>query len=128
MDNDAAALFALCITTASSLGDVGLPSLLVTLIGVALTLLGFGMKLWATVSLPPGAYHWRDFFVRSDAPVGAGGPYRFLSDPMYTVGYAHAYGIALLFRSVPGLIGALAGQALMLLLNVLVEGRAHRAR
>jgi protein-S-isoprenylcysteine O-methyltransferase Ste14 len=127
MDNDAAAFLALAIVTASTLGDVGIPSLVLTLVGVALVVLGLGIKLWATMSLPPGAYHWRDFFVRDEARDSARGPYRFLADPMYTLGYAHVYGVALLLRSVPGLIAAVAGQALMLLLNVLVEQRADRA-
>jgi protein-S-isoprenylcysteine O-methyltransferase Ste14 len=126
MDNDAAAFLALSIVTASTLGDVGLPPLVLTLLGVALVVLGLGIKLWATLSLPPGAYHWRNFFVRDEARDRARGPYRFLSDPMYTLGYAHVYGTALLFRSVPGLIAAVAGQSLVLLLNVLVEQRAHR--
>ena len=127
MDNDAAAFLALSIVTASTLGDVGIPPLVLTVVGVALVLLGLGIKLWATMSLPPGAYHWRNFFVRDEARDRARGPYRFLADPMYTLGYGHVYGTALLFRSVPGLIAAAVGQSLVLLLNVLVEQRAHRS-
>ena len=86
------------------------------------------MKVWAASSLAPGTYHWRDFFVPADGRVrSTSGPYRFLSNPMYTVGYAHAYGVAVFLRSAPGLWAAAIAQDAILLLMVTVE-RPHVLR
>ncbi|MGH2668454.1 MAG: methyltransferase, partial [bacterium] len=48
-------------------------------------------------------------------------PYRFLKNPMYTVGYLQTYGLALLTGSMPGLVAALFAQAAILLFYLLVE-------
>ena len=127
MDNDTVAFGALCIATRDTL-DPGGPRWLTIAAGVALFVVGVTVKAWAAASLPAGSYYCRNFFV---APVGndrsAAGPYRWLANPMYTVGYAHAYGFALCLASGPGLIGAALSQAAILLFNAAVEQPHLRA-
>ena len=69
----------------------------------------------------------------ADAAVGpvTTGPYRFVSSPMYTIGYVQTYGFALLLRSFPGLIAAVFSQATILAFYLLIEKphfqRLHRS-
>lgn len=124
MDNDAVAFGALCIVSLDSL-PLDMPRWVPVAAGAVLFAVGVGVKTWAAASLDPGAYHWRNFFVpRKEDGLSAAGPYRWLRNPMYTVGYAHAYGFALALCSGPGLLAAAFAQALMLTLNELVE-RPH---
>jgi protein-S-isoprenylcysteine O-methyltransferase Ste14 len=123
MDADAAAFAALAIVTRDTIA-LPVARWVPIAVGAALFVLGLAVKAWAARSLFEGAYFWRSFFVRSDGDgLSARGPYRWLSDPMYTVGYAHAYGLALALLSGPGLFAALVAQALILALNHLVERR-----
>jgi protein-S-isoprenylcysteine O-methyltransferase Ste14 len=123
MDADAAALAALCIVTRDTL-EIPLPRWVPLVVGAVLFVGGLAVKAWAERSLAPGAYFWRSFFVRTEtAGLSAKGPYRWLSDPMYTLGYAHAYGLAFALLSAPGLLAAAGAQALILALNHLVERR-----
>ena len=127
MVGDAVALGALCVVTRGTI-ELSLPRALVVAAGLALIVLGVGVKLWATRSLDEGTFYWRDFFVPVEhGNRSASGPYRWLSNPMYTVGYAHAYGFALLLGSGPGLVGSALAQAAIWLLAVLVE-RPHVRR
>jgi protein-S-isoprenylcysteine O-methyltransferase Ste14 len=121
MDNDAIAFGALAIATRATIPPAA-PDWAFVAAGVALFALGVGTKLWASASLADGAYHWRNFYVAS-APTALSlrGPYRWLRDPMYTVGYAHAYGFALAFRSAPGLFAAAFAQAAILAVNHAIE-------
>lgn len=121
MDNDAAAFGAASIATCAAIPGIA-PDWAFVLAGAALCAVGLGTKVWASRSLPEGAYHWRNFFVAGAAQeFSRRGPYRWLRDPMYTVGYAHAYGFAIAFRSSTGLVCAACAQAAMLLLNHVVE-------
>jgi protein-S-isoprenylcysteine O-methyltransferase Ste14 len=122
MDNDAVAFCALCVATSFTL-RLGVPLWATIAIGAGLVLVGLGVKIWAAQSLEPGSYHWRNFFVPpSTEGLSEKGPYRWLANPMYTIGYAHAYGLALAVRSPWGLAAAAFAQASILLLNFLVEG------
>lgn len=128
---DAVALAVLCLVTRGTLAIPG-PTWVVLAVGLVLVALGLGVKFWAAASLDEGTFYWRDFFVpREHRAVSVSGPYRWLSDPMYSVGYAHAYGLALLLGSGPGLAGAAFSQVAILLLARLVERphllRRHRA-
>lgn len=124
MDNDAVAFGALCVVSLDSFAPV-VPRWVPVAAGAVLFAVGVGVKTWAAASLDSGAYHWRNFFVpRKEGGLSAAGPYRWLKNPMYTLGYAHAYGFALAFCSGPGLLAAAFAQALMLTLNQLVE-RPH---
>jgi len=124
MEYDAASFVALVLVTAGSL-EPAVPVAWVRAFAVGLVALGAGCKLWAARTLGPGAYYWRDFFERPE--VGghrATGPYRLFRNPMYTVGYAHAYGLALFFLSWPGLLAAVFDQAAILAFHGAVE-RPH---
>ena len=123
MDNDAAAFCALNVITRGTL-DVGLSVAWTAVLGTFLGVFGLAVKAWATASLRPGAYYWRNFFLPAErAHVSAEGPYRWLSDPMYSVGYLPLYGLAVFMRSLPGLVGAAVAQATMLFLVARVERR-----
>ena len=120
MDNDAVAICTLVVATRGSL-DVGMPLWVAITVGAALCIVGISVKLWAGAHLPEGSYHWRDFFVPEETHFSASGPYRFFANPMYTLGYAHAYGVALAWLSFPGLLAAAFAQATILGLNAFVE-------
>ena len=130
MNNDAVGFVVLCFITRGTLplGVIDLPRAAVIATGAALLLVGVVIKLWAAATLGAGAYYWRDFF----APEGhvvtrTAGPYKFLKNPMYTVGYLQTYGLALVTASLPGLIAAAIDQAGILLFYQLVE-RPHVER
>lgn len=127
MFGDALALGVLCVVTRGTIDPPG-PAWLELAVALVLIGLGVGIKVWATANLDAGSFYWRDFFV----PVehrnhSARGPYRWISNPMYSVGYAHAYGFALLLGSGPGLVGALFAQLGVTLLAHFVE-RPHVRR
>lgn len=82
--------------------------------GIALFAVGALVKLWATLTVGVDAYYFRDMFLgRPLAPESVGGPYRFIRNPMYSVGQLQGYGYALLYASLPGVLAAAAGQALI---------------
>jgi protein-S-isoprenylcysteine O-methyltransferase Ste14 len=82
--------------------------------GAALFAVGLVVKLWATLTVGVDVYFFRDMFLgRPLAPVCDGGPYRFLRNPMYSVGQLQGYGYALLFGSLPGVVAAAAGHLLI---------------
>lgn len=124
INNDAIALAVLCLATRGTLPLATDPWVAVAA-GGALVALGLGTKAWAARSLGYRNYYCRDFFLPPErAEACRIGPYRFLRNPMYTVGYAHAYGFALALGSWPGLAAALFDQASMLVFWALVE-RPH---
>jgi protein-S-isoprenylcysteine O-methyltransferase Ste14 len=118
MWNDAVAFSAVVLATRGSLDA---DPLLCLAAGAALFALGVGVKVWAARSIADGGYFWRDFFVPEETALSARGPYRLLSHPMYTIGYAHVYGIAVAFRSLPALLCGVFAQTTMLLLEAAVE-------
>ena len=68
------------------------------------------------------AYYWYNFFaVPTSPPPPAGGPYRVLRNPMYTVGYLPSYGLALATASLPGLVAAAFDHAAILAFFYMVE-------
>src|SRR5213079_3608384 len=101
-------------------------------IGAGLGIVGLATKLWAARTLGSNAYYWHNFFDPEGAigPVSSG-PYRFISSPMYTVGYLPTYGLALMLRSLPGLVAAVFAQAAILAFHYLIEKphfeRLHRS-
>lgn len=126
LNNDAASFIVLALVTRNTL-QLALPPVVITVLAILLIGGGLGLKRWAASSLPPGAYHWRDSFDPAAAPSGPPrGPYRWLPNPMYTVGYAHAYGFALLTRSSFGLLAAVFDQTAILLFHRIVEQPHYR--
>jgi protein-S-isoprenylcysteine O-methyltransferase Ste14 len=82
--------------------------------GVALFVVGLLVKLWATLTVGVDVYFFRDMFLgRPLAPACDGGPYRFMRNPMYSVGQLQGYGYALLFGSLPGVLAAATGHVLI---------------
>lgn len=127
INNDAVAMVALCLATPGTL-PLATGPWVAGAAGGALVILGVAFKLWAARSLGFRNYYCRDFFLPPERRVACRkGPYRFLRNPMYTVGYAQAYGLALALASWPGLAAAAFAQAAMLAFWVLVE-RPHVRR
>ena len=120
MANDAVSLAVLCLVSWDTL-HLGLPRGLPIAIGAVLALVGVATKIWAAATLGDG-YYWQNFFRPADriAPKAAG-PYRWLKNPMYTVGYLPVYGMALVASSAFGLVAALFDQIAILTFYHLVE-------
>lgn len=127
MANDAAAFILLCV---ASPGTLALPIAEQAVVPVSLFLIavGIGIKLWAADTLGAKAYYWHNFFVPpAGPPPAASGPYRWLDNPMYTVGYAQAYGLALLTRSAWGLGMAVFYHLAILGFHLVVEAPHYQA-
>jgi protein-S-isoprenylcysteine O-methyltransferase Ste14 len=121
MNNDAVAFVFLCLVTRDTL-VLPVAKFLGIAIGVILVFIGVGVKVWAARTLGGDAYYWHNFFDPENARGHVRtGPYRFLSNPMYTVGYLHMYGLALITRSLHGLMAALFAQAAILTFYRIVE-------
>src|SRR5229473_6855779 len=120
MANDAVSLGVLCFVSLNTL-HLGLPRGLTVAVGAVLALVGVATKVWAAATLGDG-YYWHNFFRPADriAPKVAG-PYRWLKNPMYTVGYLPVYGMALAASSAFGLVAALFDQIAILTFYHLVE-------
>jgi len=91
-------------------------------LGVILFAFGVTVKVWATRIVSLDTYYYRDMFL--GRPVGgfkAAGPYRVFQNPMYGVGHLHAYGLALVAGSLPGLIAVAFNQACIWAFYFLVE-------
>jgi protein-S-isoprenylcysteine O-methyltransferase Ste14 len=127
MTIDAVSYVAACLVSWGTL-PVFLPRVASIAIGVVLVLLGVGTKLWAAATLGGKAYYWYNFFTAA-APVARAstGPYRYLKNPMYTVGYLQTYGLALISGSLAGLIASVCDQAAILVFHWRVES-AHFER
>lgn len=127
MTIDALSFVAACLVGWGTLPAI-LPRAFGVAIGVVLVLLGVGTKLWAAATLGDKPYYWYNFFA-SAAPVAraSAGPYRYLKNPMYTVGYVQTYGFALISGSLPGLIASVCDQAAILMFHWRVES-AHFKR
>jgi len=130
MNHDGFAFVVLCVVTRNT-WHLPLATSLTFAIGAVLALIGIGIKLWAARTLGGNAYYWHNFFDPDEAigPV-ATGPYRFISSPMYTIGYLQTYGLALITRSLPGLIASVFAQTAILVFHAVVEKphfeRLHR--
>ena len=127
MYHDAFAFILLCVVTRNTWALPFSPAA-TFVTGAALALIGLGTKLWAARTLGTDAYYWHNFFDPSAAvgPISSG-PYRFVSSPMYTIGYLPVYGLALLLRSFPGIVAAVFSQVAILAFYFIVE-RPHFQR
>jgi protein-S-isoprenylcysteine O-methyltransferase Ste14 len=131
MNHDAFAFVLLCVVTRNT-WHLPVAAGVTFTVGVVLALIGLGTKLWAARTLGSDAYYWHNFFDPDEAiaPVSSG-PYRFISSPMYTVGYLQTYGLALALRSFPGFVVAGFLQVSILIFNFLIEKphfqRLHRS-
>ena len=108
----------ICAATSGALP----PTLATRLAAAGLIVIGLGVKLWATLIVGLDAYYYRDLFLeRAGGSFVRRGPYRWLRNPMYTVGHLQAYGLALWYGSVWGLVAVAINQALVLWFNAMVE-------
>jgi protein-S-isoprenylcysteine O-methyltransferase Ste14 len=120
MNNDGVSFAILCIVSWDTLTLPPARAALITT-GACLMILGGLTKLWAARTLGERAYYWHNFFTTDRAPLNTRGPYRFLKNPMYTVGYLPLYGLALFTMSLPGLVAAVFDQAAILMFHRWVE-------
>jgi len=121
MNNDAVSFVVLCLLTRGTL-PIAAPWWHLVALGAVLAGVGIGVKLWARAAAGSDVYYWRDFFSTPAAPLEpAAGPYRYLRNPMYTVGNLQLWGLALGVASFPGLGAALFDHSAILLFNQLVE-------
>ena len=120
MNNDGVSFAILCIVSWDTL-SLPLPRSGVIAAGAFFMVLGGLTKLWAATTLGDRAYYWHNFFTTERAPLNTRGPYRFLKNPMYTVGYLPLYGLALFTMSLPGLVAAAFDQAAILAFHRWVE-------
>jgi len=131
MHHDAFAFIVLCFATRNT-WHLALPAIATVAVGAVLVVIGLGTKFWAARTLGSNAYYWHNFF-DPEAAIGpvSTGPYRFISSPMYTIGYLQTYGLALMLRSLPGVIAAVFSQTAILAFYFLVEKphfqRLHRS-
>jgi hypothetical protein len=93
-------------------------------LGWALVAFGILVTVLTARALGLKAWLWQDFFVPSAGPYEPRGLYRIVDDPKYVLGYAHAYGWALVCFSATGLVFALFAHVAILTYNALVE-RPH---
>ena len=102
--------------------EAAVPTWITIGVGVGLFAVGLLVKLWATLTAGVDIYYFRDMFLRRPlAPHGLGGPYRFLRNPMYSIGQLQGYGYALLFVSFPGVLAAAAGHLLIYAFYLVAE-------
>jgi len=121
MNNDAVAFILLCLVMRDTL-ILAVPRAIVIAVGAVLAIVGVGIKLWAARTLDSNAYYWHNFFAPAAAPGPVStGPYRFASNPMYTIGYLQTYGLALIVGSLPGLMAAVFAQVAILAFYYIVE-------
>ncbi|MBA2626437.1 MAG: hypothetical protein H0U85_00330 [Gemmatimonadales bacterium] len=127
MNNDAVSFALLCLATWRTLHTLAAQPAVIAA-GVGLIVVGVSVKVWAARTLGAEAYYWHDFFAPGEAKwPDPPGPYRLLRNPMYTIGYLHAYGIALVCGSAYGIAAAGFDQAAILLFHHVVE-RPHVRR
>ena len=91
-------------------------------LGVALLAVGLVVKTWATMLVGLDVYYWKDMFLaRPVGPFVTRGPYRWLRNPMYGVGWLHSYGVAVLYRSWLGLLAVAFFHASIYTFHLLLE-------
>jgi hypothetical protein len=106
-------------------GSLTLPgtSLQIMLLSAVMFAVSLGVKFWATLVLGVDGYYYRDMFLekRSEGGPLTGGPYAFLSDPMYSVGYLLVYSTAIYAQSLEGLVVAIVFHLSIIAFNWIVE-------
>jgi protein-S-isoprenylcysteine O-methyltransferase Ste14 len=125
MNNDGVAFVLLALVTAGSLGAPW-PRPVMVVVGALIAAVGIGVKLWAARTLGVRGYHWYNFFGAGlEHEIEPRGPYRWLRNPMYTVGYLQTYGLALILDSWPALAAAAFAHAGILAFYFIVEKPHH---
>ena len=85
-------------------------------------LIGFGIKFWATWVIGIDVYYYKDLFhEKSHEEWTESGPYKWIKNPMYGVGYLHSYCLGIMFGSIFGLVYALICNVSIFIFYYLVE-------
>lgn len=91
---------------------------------VFLFITGFVTKIWSTAVTSIDTYYWRDMFLRKKiCKFTTKGPYKYISNPMYSVGQLQSYAVAIYYQSVYGLIVAVLYQLRTYLFYYNIEKR-----
>lgn len=120
MNNDVVSLIVLCLVTRNTIVAGPSPAVL-RATGALFVIVGLWVKFAAARQLGAPSYYWHNFFAPDQARPCPSGPYRYLKNPMYTVGYLPAYGVALLCGSWLGLWASAFDQIAILTFYYLVE-------
>lgn len=71
---------------------------------IPMFIIGFGIKYWSTWVIGIDVYYYKDLFhEKSHGEWTESGPYRWLNNPMYGIGYLHSYCLGIMFGSTWGL-------------------------
>jgi protein-S-isoprenylcysteine O-methyltransferase Ste14 len=74
------------------------------------------VNIWATLIIGIDVYYYKDMFVRrAIGTFEVSGPFRYFSNPMYGIGQFNAYGAALAYGSLWGLLATALNQGMMYL-------------
>jgi protein-S-isoprenylcysteine O-methyltransferase Ste14 len=99
----------LCVATRSSPFFASAPVSVTTIAGIAMIIVGYGVKGWATCLVGFDSYFFRDILLETpNERVVSSQLYRFFRHPTYSIGYLQSYGFAVLTRSAEGLLAATA--------------------
>jgi len=82
------------------------PTLMWALV-IPMFIIGFGIKYWATLVIGIDVYYYKDLFhEKSHGEWTEAGPYKWLGNPMYGIGYLHSYCLGIMLGSEWGLVYA----------------------
>jgi hypothetical protein len=116
---------ALSLITRNSAGSGfwgSVPQLLIMAVFLALFVTGLGVKVWSAYAVGIPIYYWKDMFVgRMLGEFVVTGPYRYLRNPMYGLGQAQVYAMAIYWNSLYGIIFGAINQLLVYLFYFTVE-------
>lgn len=100
---DALSLVAICLLSVGTAPPI-LSSATYVTVGLSFVILGISTKVLARNVIGQEGYYWYNSYCRpSEAQFERRGIYRFIRNPMYTLGYFHVIGFPLLTQSLPGL-------------------------
>ncbi|MFQ5684747.1 MAG: PEMT/PEM2 family methyltransferase [Candidatus Binatia bacterium] len=128
LNNDTVSFVLLCMLTRDTL-PAEIPHWVTLIAGIPLVMIGVAVKVWAAMALGAKRYYWYDFFDPKGVNYTNSGPYRYLKNPLYTIGYAYMYGFSLVFSSSLGLLAAIFDHIVIWILYLWVERpHSHRMR
>ncbi|MEC8979463.1 MAG: methyltransferase, partial [Candidatus Thermoplasmatota archaeon] len=88
-------------------GAFALPPLVMWALLVPMFIIGFVIKFWSTWVVGVDVYYYKDLFhEKSHKQWTEAGPYKWLSNPMYGIGYLHSYCLGIMLGSLWGLFYA----------------------
>jgi hypothetical protein len=98
------------------------PVFIMMVLAAILFAVGLIVKIWSAYVVGIPIYYWKDMFLgRKITDFIETGPYKYFSNPMYGIGQAQVYAIAIYYNSVYGLIFGALNQGLVFLFYFLAE-------